>query len=66
MLSGILMNWKWSDVLYFSIETDLPLPDWHLGLDEFQIPVILVGLSAIIVTDSSKRNVFSSKGRIDQ
>jgi len=60
------MNWKWSDVLYFSIETDLPLPDWHLGLDEFQIPVILVGLSAIIVTDSSKRNVFSSKGRIDQ
>lgn len=51
--------------LYFSIETDLPLPDWHLGLDEFQIPVILVGLSAIIVSDSLTGNVFSSKKKVD-
>lgn len=33
--------------MYFSIETDLPFPDWHLSLGKFQIPVILVGLSAI-------------------
>lgn len=51
--------------LYFSIETDIPLPDWHLGLSKFQVPVILVGLSAIIVTDSSMKNIFTSKKRID-
>lgn len=51
--------------MYFSIETDLPFPDWHLSLGKFQIPVILVGLSAIIITDSSMGNVFTSKKRID-
>jgi hypothetical protein len=51
--------------LYFSIETDLPHPDWHLSLGKFQIPVILVGISAIIVSDSSTGNVFSSKKRVD-
>jgi len=51
---------------YFTIECDLPSPNWVLGLNSKSIPFLLIGLSGIIFKPLGDNVVFESMESIDE
>ena len=50
---------------YFTIQCDTPSPDWVLGLQNRQIPFMMLGLSGIIFQPSLEEPYFTSPHQIE-
>jgi hypothetical protein len=51
---------------YFTIETDGPSPDWHLGTEGIDIPSYLLGISGIIYKPLGDKDVFETPQSVDE
>lgn len=51
---------------YFTIESDVPLPNWVLELGNLRIPFYLLGISGIILQPIGNDNIFKSSDLIDK
>jgi hypothetical protein len=58
-------NFKMARCTYFSIQCDVPSPNWQLGLGRLVVPFFLVGLSGIIFKPLGNRVIFSSHQLIE-
>lgn len=45
---------------YFSIKSDTPAPGWMLNIENFRIPFLMMGLSGVIMSPSTKSPTFDS------
>lgn len=50
---------------YFSIQSDTPLPDWNITIDETTSPILLLNLEAIIVGPLQENDEFRDAGDIE-
>ncbi len=50
---------------YFSVQTDEPLPNWHLGINNESYPILLLNLEAIIIGAPKSPELFRNPLDID-
>jgi hypothetical protein len=67
MLDSIkkMEDFDMSRCTYFTIETDVPSPDWRLGTEGLEIPSYLLGVYAIIYKPLGANETFDTAESID-